>query len=135
MSGGGGGASTPTEADRQRSREFGAQREAAEALRNQVREQGVDTRQLDQAINQLRSLESGTYLGGPQGINQLQSQVIAGIREVEYALWRRFNANDTRPALGVRGQVPAEYQQLVEEYYRQLARPTSGGRPGTPPDR
>lgn len=107
-------------------REFAAQRQAAENLRTDLQRQNVDTRPLDGAISTLRQLEEGKVTGGPKGVDKLQAQVINGLKDFEYSLWRKFNANDTRPALGVQGQIPAEYQQMVEEYYRSLARQPAG---------
>ena len=55
--------------------------------------------------------------------------MIAGLKEFEFAVWRKFNGVDlgNRPALGASAQVPPEYRALVEEYYRSLAKKTGGG--------
>jgi len=108
---------------RQFAREFRMRREAAESLRRDLARQGVDVRELDQAIGDLRRLESGRPFGDPKGIEELQAAVIEGLKTWEFKLWRALGqSGDNRPALGAPAQAPAEYRALVEEYYRSLAR-------------
>jgi hypothetical protein len=108
---------------RQWSREFRLRREGAEALRRDLAQQGVDVRGLDQAIADLRRLESERALADPRGVEQLQRAVIEGLKSYEFMLWREFGLiGENRPALGAPTQAPPEYRALVEEYYRSLAR-------------
>jgi hypothetical protein len=102
-------------------------RQAAEELRDDLRQQGVETGELDRLINDLRRLERPT--GNPAGLDELQAALIERMKTFEFTLWRQFNGNaEGGPALGSSGQVPPEYRALVEEYYRSLAR-----RPGARP--
>jgi hypothetical protein len=103
--------------------EFRMRRQNAEALRRELAEQGVDVRDLDRAIRDLRELESGRLMGDPRGLAELQSAVIEGLKTFEFALFRQFGlgGDGQRPALGARAGVPPEYRALVEEYYRALA--------------
>jgi hypothetical protein len=72
-------------------------------------------------IETLRQLERGR-IGDPRGLAQLQGSVIEGLKEFEFALYRRLGlAGGTGPALGARSPVPEEYRAAVEEYYRSLA--------------
>jgi hypothetical protein len=125
-SGNANGRPTATQGDpRQLSRAFGLRRGNAEALRRELARQGVDVRQLDQAIEQLRRLESGRGTGDPRGVEQLQSSVIEGLKDFEFALARALGeGQNVGPALGSRSPVPEEYRAAIEEYYRSLA----GGR-------
>jgi len=107
---------------RQLGREVTMQRQEAEALRGDVAAQGGDVSELDRAITSLRELEAQIARDKPQGVAALQSAVIEGLKTFEFTLWRRANGGEGRPAVGPRGQVPAEYRALVEEYYRSLAR-------------
>ncbi len=109
---------------RQFSREFRLRREAAESLRRELAQQpGVDLRELDQAINDLRKLESGRPFGDPKNVADLQAAVIEGLKTWEFRLFRALGKNgDNRPALGAPSQAPAEYRALVEEYYRSLGK-------------
>ena len=124
--GGGGGNGRLSASDaRQFSREFRLRREAAESLRRELAQQGgVDLRELDRAISDLRQLESGRRFGDPLGVEELQAAVIEGLKTWEFRLFRALGqAGDNRPALGAPSQAPAEYRALVEEYYRSLGRP------------
>jgi len=104
--------------------EFRLRRQNAEALRRELSQQGVDVRDLDRAIEELRQLESGRLMGDPKGLAELQSSVIEGLKTFEFALFRTYGlGSDNRPAVGARAAVPAEYRALVEEYYRSLADP------------
>jgi hypothetical protein len=109
---------------RQLTRSFGYNRQNAEALRRQLAGQGVDTRDLDKAIAALRDFEAGRSgaIDDPRGAERLQSAVIEGLKDFEFALARKLGgAQAGGPALGTRSPVPEEYRAAVEEYYRSLA--------------
>ena len=109
---------------RQFTREWQLRRRAAEELRDDLRQQGVETGELDRAINDLRRLESGRPLADARGLEELQAALIDRLKTYEFTLWRQFRAgSEGGPALGTAGQVPPEYRAMVEEYYRSLARP------------
>jgi hypothetical protein len=104
------------------SREFRLRREAAEQLRGEMVRQGLDTRELDNAIDGLRQLERGRTFNDPKGLDALQEQVIEGVKTFEFGLARALGLGAAgKPALGARATVPAEYRALVDEYYRSLA--------------
>ncbi len=104
------------------SREYRMRRENAEALRDEMKRQGLDTRELENAIAGLRQLENGRAFGDPKGLEQLQSQVIEGVKSFEFGLAKALGlGTEGKPALGARAPVPAEYRAMVEEYYRSLA--------------
>ena len=108
---------------RQYTREYRERREAAEALRRELQQQGMDTGELDRAIERMRALEApGTYedMGA---VSRLQSSVIEGLKAFEFGLRRQLETGDkTRPVLGGNADVPAEFKALVEEYYRSLSK-------------
>jgi hypothetical protein len=80
----------------------------------------VDVAPLDRAIGELHRLEGET---NPGRADQLQASIIAGLKDFEFNVWRKFNADaGNTPALGSMAQVPPEYRAMVEEYYRSLAR-------------
>jgi hypothetical protein len=100
--------------------EVGARIQSAEALRRDLAAQGVDVAPLDQAIGQLRKLQEAT---DPGRADQLQEAIVAGLKDFEFAVWRKFNGDaGGKPALGAASQVPPQYRAMVEEYYRALAR-------------
>jgi hypothetical protein len=110
---------------RQLSRTFGLRRANAEALRRGLASEGIDVSQLDRAIAAMRQLERSGALDDPRAAERLETQVIDGLKDFEFALARKLGGGQrTGPALGTRSPLPEEYRAAVEEYYRSLA----GGR-------
>jgi hypothetical protein len=109
---------------RQFAREFGLRRGNAEELRALARAQGADVTELDRAIRDLRTLESGRPLGDARANAALQAALLERLKAFEFALHRQLSQESgRRGALGARSPVPSEYRADVEEYYRSLARP------------
>ncbi len=110
---------------RQFGREVGTRRAQADTLRGELAAQGVDVAPLDKVIAEMRELER-TGTANPGKIDQLQNDIIAGLKAYQFDLWRRFNAGASdKPALGAADAVPPEFRAMVEQYYRSLARPDS----------
>jgi hypothetical protein len=131
-----GAPATSAEGFRQFARELRIRRQAAESLRREVAALGQDVRELDRALEELRGLErSGARsLGNPQGLDRLEEELIARLKEFEFTLWRALDpAAAAGPALGSGARVPPEYRELVEEYYRSLARQRGGSPPARSP--
>ncbi len=120
--GGGTGQISPEEA-RQYRQELGRRRAELSELRRELSEEGVDVGTLDEILGDLRGLESPGQLEDPRTLEQLQSAVIAGLKEFEFALRRQLGGGEA-PDGGVpgAGEVPPRYRELVEEYYRSLSR-------------
>jgi hypothetical protein len=126
-SGGGGGTPgsrngiDPSDA-RQFARELAMRRGSAEELRKELAKQGIDTGELDRAIDEMQRLQGSLASGDPKGIDELQKSVIEGLKTFEFTLYRKLGLGDSKgPALGSTAPVPAEYRAAVEEYYRSLA--------------
>lgn len=108
---------------RQFAREFRLRRQVAESLRADLRALGVPTNELDPLVEQFRRLDNARTFGDVRGLDQLERDLIDGLKELEFALWRRFGAEgEQRPTLGASARVPPQYRELVEEYYRSLSR-------------
>ena len=55
-------------------------------------------------------------------MDELQEQVIRGLKEFEYALRRQIDQDDDRELLLTGSdEVPEGYRELVEKYYKSLA--------------
>jgi hypothetical protein len=103
-------------------REFRLRRENAEGLRRDLAQQGVSTRELDRAIDNMRQLENSKAFSDPKSLEALQGAMIEGLKTFEFGLYRTLGmGTDGRPALGANAPVPAEYRAMIEEYYRSLA--------------
>jgi len=124
----GSGQRLSAEDSRQFAREFALRRESAEGLRRDLAQQGVDTRELDRAIENLRQLENARTFNDPNALAALQNAMIEGLKTFEFGLYRTLGlGSDGRPALGANAPVPAEYRSMIEEYYRSLAGSTKAG--------
>jgi hypothetical protein len=78
---------------------------------------------LDGVLRDLEAFANRGPTGDPRGLDALESEVIAGLKEFEYLLRRQLAGGDPeRLFLSGSDEVPPEYRQLVEEYYRALSR-------------
>jgi hypothetical protein len=110
------------EQQRQFARELDTRRQQAEALRDGLKKQGVNTDDLDKVLANLRQLQNGPT-DDPRTVGKLQTNVIDGLKDFEFSLFQQFGLGSSKqPAIGSRAEVPAEYRALVEEYYRQIAK-------------
>jgi hypothetical protein len=114
----------PTEEEiRQYQREFGERLAQARELRRQLSEDGQDVRDLDDAMeimDRLRDVE--TYRDLP-AIAVLQESLRQSLRRLEFTLRREVEGDGAgRASLSGSDDVPSGFRQLVEEYYRSLAR-------------
>jgi hypothetical protein len=108
---------------RQLTREYRERVRDAEELRRELRGQGIDTGELDRAIQRMRALGVESTYEDRGELNRLQSSVTESAKAFEFALRRQMHADDaTRPVLGADPQVPERFKALVEEYYRSLGK-------------
>ena len=92
-------------------------------LRQELEREGVDVGELDEVIADLRSLSRSRDIGDPLGLERLESEIIQGLKDFEYTLRKQLlGAEEASPFLAGSEDVPSEYRELVEEYYRELAR-------------
>jgi hypothetical protein len=109
---------------RQFRRELQERQAEAEEIRRALSREGIDVAQLEEAIRRMRELQRAGF-DDPDEVARLQSQIVEGLKEFEYALRRRLQGEEReRLFLSGSDDVPQEYRKLVEEYYRAL----SGGR-------
>ncbi len=108
---------------RQFSREAGVRRQAAEQLRDQLREGGVRIESLEEAIATLRRLQQEGVSGDPRERLRLEELAVDQLQRAELMIWQAFGASSAgAPAVGRASEAPPRYRQQVEEYYRSLAR-------------
>jgi hypothetical protein len=118
----GGNAATGGDA-RQLGREVQVRLRAAETLRDDLRQQGITIQSLDEAIATMRRLQQDRVLGDPVELARLQAEALESLREAEFDLWRRSGGGEGgRPAVGDPSRVPPRFRQMVEEYFKAIAR-------------
>jgi hypothetical protein len=95
----------------------------ARALREQLREQGVDARELEEIMRRMRALDAERTYRDVEALYRLQSVVAEQMKRFEFALRERAATAEGQTRLTPGDTVPAEYRTLVEEYFRTLSRP------------
>ncbi len=95
----------------------------AQALRTELQRQGLATKELDQAIDNLRQLTNAHTLEDTRISTDLRAKTIEGFKDFEFGLRRKLGESDsTRVLLERSGDVPPAYKQNVEEYYRAIGK-------------
>ena len=120
---GGPGAVAPGLA-RQFQREAAQRLRDAEELRRRLLEEGRDdeARALAEVMEGLRALASGTPYADGVHAARLQEEIATGARRLELALRRQILGEEAaRSIITGSGEVPDEYRELVEEYFRALS--------------
>jgi hypothetical protein len=108
---------------RQFQREARERRAEAEALRRELQALGVDARDLDALINNMRALDNARVYTDFDEAARLQTQLAEGFRRFEFDLRRKLSAAGAdQLLLGGSDDTPAAYKKLVEDYYRALAK-------------
>ncbi|GMR12087.1 MAG: hypothetical protein BMS9Abin29_0274 [Gemmatimonadota bacterium] len=106
-------------------------RERAAEVRDLQRvldEQDIDSRQLADVAQALRSLDRARGFEDTAELARLQAQVLEGLKQLEFGLRRELEGSAVDQAfLAGSEDVPAGFRKLVEEYYRSLSRPPREG--------
>ena len=93
-----------------------------QALRDMLREQNLDPKELDEIMKRLRELDSERVYQDVAELERLQTFVAEGLKRFEYGLRRKVGDETDRALVNGSDEVPAEFKALVEEYYRSLSR-------------
>ncbi len=113
---------TPGGDARQWQRELRERRADAEALRGELERMQLDPAELDRVIAEIKRLESSKVLADRTGLDRLEQDVLERLKAFEFALRRRIEGDAAKPLAGAQDQVPPRFRELVEEYYRSLAK-------------
>ncbi|MCH7876455.1 MAG: hypothetical protein IH965_14330, partial [Gemmatimonadetes bacterium] len=110
------------DAQRQFGRELRERRGELRELRGRFQREGVDISRLDEIIRALGRYDNPSSISAPRALERLETEIIQGLKEFEFALRRQLLAGDEeRASLSGSDAVPNEYREMVEEYYRRLA--------------
>jgi hypothetical protein len=107
---------------RQFRREFREWQGDADALRRQLEASGVNPRDLDAVIRDLRTLDSDQVYADPAGLEKLQAAALERLKKFEFELRKRVDSDHDALSLSGSDEVPAGFRQAIEEYYRSLAK-------------
>jgi hypothetical protein len=129
MGGGGGGQGRLQPGDiRQFERELRQRQNELSELRRELQQEGVDVGDLDRVVAGLREFTRQREFGEPRGLDQLESEIIQGLKDFEFNLRKTLLGDEgNRLFLAGSDDVPERYRELVEEYYRELSRRGGGG--------
>jgi hypothetical protein len=94
----------------------------AQALRQALAAQGVDVRDLDQALRDLRALDTDQAFVDPSSLAALQASAVDKLKKFEFNLRKKIGSTEQPLALSGSDEVPAGFRTAIEEYYRALAR-------------
>jgi hypothetical protein len=112
-----------TEEIRQLRREFRERVKDAENLRRELARQDLDVPDLGEIIRRMEEFEKKQIFLNPLGLEKLEEDVLADLKQFEYWLRRELEGiGEEQLFLAGSDQVPADYRQLVEEYFRSLSR-------------
>ena len=101
----------------------------AQTLAGLIERIGADPRELQAMIDAMRALDRERTYGDPEEVLRLQSELVQGMKQLEFELRRRFAEDEEDQLFLYRsGDVPEEYRALVEEYYKALSRGRGSGR-------
>jgi hypothetical protein len=101
-------------------------REAVD-LQRLLQEEELNTEQLNDVIAALRALDRDRVYTDVGEVARLQSQIIEGLKQLEFGLRRESEGNDRdRVFLSGSDEVPTGFRRLVEEYYKALSRQPGG---------
>ncbi len=94
-------------------------------LRQLLAEEDFEIGDLDEIIQAMRALDSLRDYADAEEIARLQTYVVEGLKRFEYRLRREIGADTDQLFLAGSDEVPAGFRELIEEYYRWLARQRS----------
>jgi hypothetical protein len=102
--------------------EVRARIEEARQLRQQLAREGMDVRELDAAIEELRQLDDDRRYADLDELQHIQRSLLDRLKGFEFTLRLHVRGEEARRLfLSGTGGVPPEFQELVEQYYRELS--------------
>jgi len=107
---------------RQFRRDYRERLSDAQALRRELQQAGVPTRELDDIIRDLERFDNDRLYADPKGLEQLQAAATDKLKKFEFTLRRKVEAGNDSLSLSGSDQVPEGFRPAIEEYYRSLAK-------------
>lgn len=85
-------------------------------------------RDVAQLARRMREIDASRIFNDPEEVARLKAQIIEGFRQLELDLYRNLKQDEEQLRLSNEEEVPPQFRDRVEEYYRALA----GARPKEP---
>jgi hypothetical protein len=90
-------------------------------LAEEFERQGMEGNPLGDVARRLGRMDASGAIGTPRGLDDL-AELVAALKDYEFALRRQLLDDEAAPSVLSAGEdVPPQYRELVEEYYRRLA--------------
>ena len=115
------------EAIRQFRSEIAQRANDAQALRQALQAAGVPAKDLDEVVRQLRQLDNETAFGDPLGVQELTNAALETLKKFEFDLRKKLDQTSNALFLNGNEEIPANFRELVAEYYKALAKKGGGG--------
>ena len=106
---------------RQWSREYQERAGEAQDLRRLLTQEGFDVGDLDAIIQRMRELDNLQQYRDPEMIAGLQTFVLEELKRFEYRLRREIDEENEDLFLAGNEEMPDQFRDLVEEYFRALS--------------
>ena len=107
----------------------GANRAWREGMQNltELRSAAADApetqREIDAMIQEMKKLDPNKFQGNPALLEQMRTQFLPGLEQLELKLRRDYEAPQTGTVRsGVQERIPAGYADQVADYFRRLSR-------------
>ena len=107
---------------RQFRRELTEWQTEGQALRRQLADAGVDSRELDDILRDLDRLNDEQNFVDPRNLADLQAAALEQLKNFEFSLRMEAEGGNQPLSLSPSDEVPAEFRTQIEEYYRSLSR-------------
>lgn len=102
-----------------------AYREGMRDLNQVGREMGENpdvAREVQSLIREMQRLEPSRFKGNPELVEQLRSQVLANLEQMELQLRRKLDEQSSQVRSTPSRAVPPGYSESVADYFRRLSR-------------
>ena len=94
----------------------------ADALKRELTQAGVPTREFDDILHDILGLEKPEAYVDPANLAALQAQALEKVKQLEFGLQKKLDGGDQPMSLSSSDEVPAGFRPSIEEYYRSLAK-------------
>jgi hypothetical protein len=86
-----------------------------------------DLKAIDDVARALRQMSPEQAATNPRGLSQLSATALDKLKKLEFDLRKRVDTTTDQLFLSGSDDIPAPYQSVISEYFRQLAKKTGGG--------